>query len=282
VSSGATDLISPVGMLQPWHLPMWVPILAAPLDPNGRYPLHYNFVQAAADHFSMTPNWSDLYSEPSKQSTIDLNEQWNHSNYTPTKGAANNEEALVIDDQAIYDTYGPSWDTAPLLDKTDAVVVAGLSEVEIKGSKCIRKHPNRKCRLSLRKRTYHRLTGWENKMACDYAYDLLLRNRPSCSLTASVGTGPLHSGVRTGPNPFRGSMNIDFTIGRRGRVQLDIYDSQGRLVRNLLKQTLDPGKRSLAWDSRSDAGRSLPSGLYLWRLRVDGNEQASGKVLLLH
>ena len=282
VASGSTDKISPTGMLQPWHLPTATPVWVDSLNPNLRYPRHYSFVQGAIDHFSLTLNWSDLFDQPSSQTTIDYNDQWSNGRYTPTKGHANTEEVRVINDDAIYDNYGPSWDTAPLLNRNSSVVTDGLAQVEVKGSKCVRKHPGRKCRLALRKRTYQRLIGWETKMACDYAYDLLLRDRPMCDLHIGGADTPVLSGTRGWPNPFRGEANIEFTTGLRAAVQLEVYDSQGRRVRKLLAQSLEPGRHALRWDARGDSGRRLPSGLYLWRLRVDGAEKASGKLLLLN
>ncbi len=53
---------------------------------------------------------------------------------------------------------------------------------------------------------------------------------------------------------------------------LNIYDSRGVLVRQELMGPQDPGEIRFAWDGRTDAGESLPPGLYRFEAvgRVDG------------
>jgi hypothetical protein len=85
-------------------------------------------------------------------------------------------------------------------------------------------------------------------------------------------------GVR--PNPFNPSTELRFELARRGRVDVEILDVRGRLIRVLLAETMDPGLRSATWDGRDEAGRSVASGTYLWRLCTDGRE-FSGKMSLV-
>lgn len=53
---------------------------------------------------------------------------------------------------------------------------------------------------------------------------------------------------------------------------INIYDSRGLLVRQELLGPQDPGEIRFAWDGRTDAGESLPAGLYRFEAlgRVDG------------
>ena len=51
---------------------------------------------------------------------------------------------------------------------------------------------------------------------------------------------------------------------------VDIFDTQGRLVRTL-GTTLADGRGSLAWDGIDGSGRSVSSGTYFYRVR--GSEQ---------
>jgi flagellar hook assembly protein FlgD len=53
---------------------------------------------------------------------------------------------------------------------------------------------------------------------------------------------------------------------------LAIYDLAGRLVRRLLDEERLAGAFSARWDGHDDAGRALPSGIYLARLTADGHE----------
>ena len=76
--------------------------------------------------------------------------------------------------------------------------------------------------------------------------------------------------ISAGPNPARGGWSIDFRTRDMGAVSLRLYDTAGRVVRNLWSGPLDAGAHSLRWDLRSDAGRHVPSGIYFYDLRGAG------------
>jgi hypothetical protein len=82
------------------------------------------------------------------------------------------------------------------------------------------------------------------------------------------------------PNPFRADTRIAFTLGAPNEVQLDVYDTGGRHIRNLLSQELAADEYEVIWDGRDDDGQRVPSGLYLYRLRTPGASQEK-KLLLL-
>ncbi len=57
-------------------------------------------------------------------------------------------------------------------------------------------------------------------------------------------------------------------------MQLDVLDLRGRVVRTLVSETRAAGSHLARFDGRSDDGNVLPSGSYLARLRVDGQESS--------
>jgi hypothetical protein len=67
-------------------------------------------------------------------------------------------------------------------------------------------------------------------------------------------------------NPIQAGTPIRFTIDREARTSLQVFDSQGRCVRTLLRRSLGAGAHSSFWDGRDDAGRTLPSAVYFCRL----------------
>jgi hypothetical protein len=96
---------------------------------------------------------------------------------------------------------------------------------------------------------------------------------------AAVGIGDGGSGAnipkvfslsQNYPNPFNPSTTISFdipgTIGTKQRVSLIVYDIRGRLVRRLIDSDLEPGSHKIHWDGHDDRGRSVSSGVYLYRL----------------
>jgi len=70
------------------------------------------------------------------------------------------------------------------------------------------------------------------------------------------------------PNPFNSRTFIEFQVPVQTHVSLRIFDSLGREVRTLLHQLLSPGSYRLSWDGKDEAGRSIPSGVYLCRLET--------------
>ena len=77
------------------------------------------------------------------------------------------------------------------------------------------------------------------------------------------------------PNPFNPSTKIVFTIPAQGKVTLKIYDILGREVRTLVNSNLKAGNYNIEFN----AGE-LPSGVYLYNLRVN-NYNETKKMLLL-
>ena len=68
------------------------------------------------------------------------------------------------------------------------------------------------------------------------------------------------------PNPFRGVTRIGFTVARRGRVTLEVFDASGRHVRTLVAAVHERGTYDAAWDGTNDLGSRVPAGTYLVRL----------------
>ncbi len=88
---------------------------------------------------------------------------------------------------------------------------------------------------------------------------------------AAVGGTGTASGFRLGlarPNPTTGATTIPFELSRSAAVDLSIYDPTGRKVRTLLHSTMDAGSHQLDWDGSDAAGRSVPAGVYYYRLRA--------------
>jgi hypothetical protein len=86
------------------------------------------------------------------------------------------------------------------------------------------------------------------------------------------------------PNPFNPDTNIHFTVGSsfqmKSLVQIDIYNIKGQLVRSLVDGEFASGKHSVVWDGTDDGGRSVGSGVYLYRI-VAGEFTATKKMVLM-
>jgi len=83
------------------------------------------------------------------------------------------------------------------------------------------------------------------------------------------------------PNPFNPTTRIRFSLAADSPTSLGIYDLQGRLLRQLLAETrMEAGEHEVKWDGRDRRGRSLPSGVYFYRLDC-GDFTDSRKMLLI-
>ncbi|MGH7456375.1 MAG: FlgD immunoglobulin-like domain containing protein, partial [bacterium] len=75
------------------------------------------------------------------------------------------------------------------------------------------------------------------------------------------------------PNPFNPSTKIQFSVLEAGVVQLSVYNLQGQEVRTLVFGQMNPGRHTITWNGRDNSGKIVPSGIYLYKLRVNGFEQ---------
>ena len=93
----------------------------------------------------------------------------------------------------------------------------------------------------------------------------------------TASTSPL----RLGPNPFRGSAGIGFTLLASGPVDLRIHDLAGREVRALASGAVwAAGPHTLTWDGLGADGVRRPAGVYFVLLRTAGREERGTLVKL--
>ena len=78
------------------------------------------------------------------------------------------------------------------------------------------------------------------------------------------------------PNPFNPVLNIPFDIGKTSSVNLNIFDTNGRLIETLIKdQVMIPGSHIVEWIAESHA-----SGVYFYSL-MTGEYYNTKKVILI-
>ncbi len=90
------------------------------------------------------------------------------------------------------------------------------------------------------------------------------------------------------PNPFNVSFanrgfatEIVFQIKNTGSVSLEIFDSRGRKIRNLIEELiLNAGKHTVSWDAKDHQGNTVATGIYFYRLNTDNYSDIRKMVLL--
>jgi hypothetical protein len=82
------------------------------------------------------------------------------------------------------------------------------------------------------------------------------------------------------PNPFNPTTTLAFSMKRAENVTLTIYDVGGRRVRQLVNERRDRGAYKVVWDGQNDAGQTVASGVYFYKL-VAGSFTDSKKMTIL-
>lgn len=82
------------------------------------------------------------------------------------------------------------------------------------------------------------------------------------------------------PNPFNPRTKISFALKNAGHATVEVFDTQGRLIKSLFAGDLGEGRHEVIWNGDADGGESVASGLYFYSLKADGESQTR-KMLLL-
>jgi hypothetical protein len=82
------------------------------------------------------------------------------------------------------------------------------------------------------------------------------------------------------PNPFNPVTTIDYSLKETGNVNLRIYNVAGQLVRTLVNGNVAAGPASVKWYGRNDAGQSVSSGVYFYKLVAKDFTMTKKMVLL--
>jgi len=82
------------------------------------------------------------------------------------------------------------------------------------------------------------------------------------------------------PNPFNPETKISYNLSSGSYVSLSIHDLLGREIKTLVSEDQPSGKYSVSWNGRDKFGNLVPSGVYLYSLRTDG-QIISKKMMLM-
>ncbi|MEE9269804.1 MAG: FlgD immunoglobulin-like domain containing protein, partial [Candidatus Krumholzibacteria bacterium] len=83
------------------------------------------------------------------------------------------------------------------------------------------------------------------------------------------------------PNPFNPVTDVSYYLPAAGRVAIEFFDVRGKRVRRLEPGREGPGMHTVRWNGTNDRAEPLSSGIYFYRLVVDGRNIATRKMMLL-
>ncbi|NHZ86791.1 MAG: T9SS type A sorting domain-containing protein [Planctomycetia bacterium] len=118
----------------------------------------------------------------------------------------------------------------------------------------------------------------------DYPYDPCIKLYTT--ETAWIATEQEYSQVtsfylnQNYPNPFNPSTTITFDLSEDTDVKILIYDMTGRLIRELVNQTMTVGNKTINWDGKDDSGNTVSGGVYLYNLQTGDYSQTKKMVLM--
>ncbi|MBN2789109.1 MAG: T9SS type A sorting domain-containing protein [Candidatus Delongbacteria bacterium] len=78
------------------------------------------------------------------------------------------------------------------------------------------------------------------------------------------------------PNPFNPTTNINYSINAISKIEISVFNSKGELVNNLVNEKQSKGNHTVTFDASK-----LNSGVYYYRLKIDGMVKETKKMLYL-
>ena len=82
------------------------------------------------------------------------------------------------------------------------------------------------------------------------------------------------------PNPFNPSTVIQYDVPELSQISLTLYDLSGREVNQLVKETQQPGLKTVVWDGKDFMGNRMGAGIYIYQLK-SGNYVESKKMIFV-
>jgi len=82
------------------------------------------------------------------------------------------------------------------------------------------------------------------------------------------------------PNPFNPSTTIAFDMAREGHVTIEIYNSKGQRVKEVVSGSFNAGSHRVVWNGQDESGRAVSSGVYFYRM-ITSEYSSMRKMLLI-
>lgn len=82
------------------------------------------------------------------------------------------------------------------------------------------------------------------------------------------------------PNPFNPTTNFQFTVPKSSHVKIEVFNVIGQRVKVLVDENMKPGVYSADWNSKDDNGKTVSSGVYLYRMQAGDFSDMKKMVLM--
>ncbi|HEX9971451.1 MAG TPA: T9SS type A sorting domain-containing protein, partial [bacterium] len=82
------------------------------------------------------------------------------------------------------------------------------------------------------------------------------------------------------PNPFNAETLISYQVPKASHVKIEIYNLLGQCLRILVNEEKTPGDYQTIWNGKDENGRSVGSGIFVYRMQA-GQFSAIRKMVLV-
>jgi len=83
------------------------------------------------------------------------------------------------------------------------------------------------------------------------------------------------------PNPFNPNTTINFSVQEDCNIELSIYNIKGQEINPLINDNFSKGNHQIIWNGDDEYNNPVSSGIYYYKLNVNGKTEAVRKCLLL-
>jgi hypothetical protein len=125
------------------------------------------------------------------------------------------------------------------------------------------------------------IVAWQDERSGQFTDDIYAQ-RVHASGTTDVGDTPTITALTVSqnhPNPFRGTTDLRIRLAADSEISIEMFDVTGRRVRTQSFAQQEAGWRTISFDGRSDSGRPLSSGVYLYRVTANGTTLTNKMVI---
>jgi hypothetical protein len=96
---------------------------------------------------------------------------------------------------------------------------------------------------------------------------------PDCYYSSTSESRNIFSSIQINPNPFLDQVDISFELLEKSKLDIEVRDIWGRLIKTIASREYTAGTQNFTWD-----GTSLPDGVYLLFLRTENGAIAKKMV----
>ncbi len=92
---------------------------------------------------------------------------------------------------------------------------------------------------------------------------------------------PTKFAMRNYPNPFNPTTTIAFDLPKDSKVKIEIFNIKGQKVKTLVNDKYQKGIHSVIWNGKNESEKNVGTGVYFYKLDLNGKTTAIKKCLML-